>query len=261
MTKEQNYPTDLTDEHFKYIKPLLPVSNGKGRPPLDIREVLNAIFYLLIGGIPWSLLPNDFPNRKSVYHYFWKWSKDGTWERIYEALHECDRERQGRTKQASAGCLDSQSVKNVGGQQEERGYDAGKKITGRKRHLLVDTLGLPIAVKVTAANISDQAGAKKLFAENKDKLTTIKKIWVDGTYQGKDWHEEVKKDYGIELEIKKNEPGVKGFVPQAKRWVVERTFGWLVQARRLVREYEKLASSTEAMINLALIRLLVRRLA
>ena len=261
MTREQKYPTDLTDAQFEYIQPFLPVSNGKGRPPLDIREVLNALLYLLIGGIPWRLLPNDFPNCKSVYHYFWKWCKDGTWGRIYEALHQCERERQGRNEKASAGCLDSQSVKNVGGEQEERGYDAGKKITGRKRHLLVDTLGLPIAVKVTAANLSDQAGAKKLFAENKDKLTNITKIWVDGTYQGVDWHAEVKKDYGIELEIKKNEPGVKGFVPQAKRWVVERTFGWLVQARRLVREYEKLAASTEAMINLALIRLLVRRLA
>ena len=261
MTKEQKYPTDLTDAQWEYISPFLPVSNGQGRPPLDIRQVLNALLYLLIGGIPWRLLPNDFPNRKSVYHYFWKWRKDGTWGRIYEALYKCERERQGRAPEASAGCLDSQSVKNVGGAQEARGYDAGKKITGRKRHLLVDTLGLPIAVKVTAASVSDQAGARELLAEMKDKVLHLQKIWVDGTYRGADWHAAVQKDYGIALEVVQNEPGVKGFVPQAKRWVVERTFGWLVQARRLVREYEKLAASTEAMIKLALIRLLVRRLA
>lgn len=261
MTKEQKYPTDLTDAQWEYVRPFLPVSNGQGRPPLDIRQVLNALLYLLIGGIPWRLLPNDFPNRKSVYHYFWKWRKDDTWGRIYEALYKSERERQGRAPEASAGCLDSQSVKNVGGAQEARGYDAGKKITGRKRHLLVDTLGLPIAVKVTAASVSDQAGARELLAEMKGKVLHLQKIWVDGTYRGADWHAAVKKDYGIELEVVQNEPGVKGFVPQAKRWVVERTFGWLVQARRLVREYEKLAASTEAMIKLALIRLLLRRLA
>ncbi|MCY7345624.1 MAG: IS5 family transposase, partial [Pyrinomonadaceae bacterium] len=172
-----------------------------------------------------------------------------------------ERERQGRRKEPSAGCLDSQSVKNVGGEQEARGYDAGKKITGRKRHLLVDTIGLPIAVKVTAASESDQAGARKLFSEERDKLKSIKKVWVDGTYRGVEWHAEVKADYGIELEVKQNEPGVKGFVAVAKRWVVERTFGWLVQSRRLVREYEKLAGSTEAMIHLTMIRILVRRLA
>ena len=155
MNNEQKYPTDLTDEQFAYIKPYLPVSNGTGRPPLEIRQVLNALLYLLIGGIPWRMLPKDFPNYKSVFHYFRKWRKDGTWDSIYEALYISERKRQGRTPQASAGCLDAPSVKNVGGAQEARGYDAGKKITGRKRHLLVDTLGLPLALKVTAANVSD----------------------------------------------------------------------------------------------------------
>jgi len=228
---------------------------------LNIHEVLNAIFYVVVGGIAWRMLPKDFPCWKSVYHYFRSWRRSGDWERIYDALHELERERQGRHKEASAGCLDSQSVKNVGGEQEARGYDAGKKITGRKRHLLVDTIGLPIAIKVTAASESDQAGARKLFSEERDKLKSIKKVWVDGTYRGVEWHAEVKADYGIELEVKQNEPGVKGFVAVAKRWVVERTFGWLVQSRRLVREYEKLAESTEAMIHLTMIRILVRRLA
>lgn len=261
MMKKQKYPTDLTDEQIEFIKEFLPVSNGQGRPPLDIHEVLNALFYVVVGGIAWRMLPKDFPNWKSVYHYFWSWRRSGDWERIYNALHEMERERQGREKKPSAGCLDSQSVKNVGGAQEARGYDAGKKITGRKRHLLVDTIGLPIAVKVTAASESDQAGARKLFSEEQAKLTNIKKIWVDGTYRGEEWHAEVKEKYGIELEVKKNETGVKGFVVQAKRWVVERTFGWLVQSRRLVREYEKLAESTEAMIHLTMIRILIRRLA
>ena len=169
--------------------------------------------------------------------------------------------RQGKAAEPSAGCLDSQSVKNVGGAQEARGYDAGKQITGRKRQRFVDTLGLPIAVKVTAASESDQAGARQLFACAADKLKGLKKIRVDGTYRGKDRHAEVKANYGIELEVKKNETGVKGFIVQAKRWVVERTFGWFVQSRRLVREYEKLTKSTEAMIHLTMIRMLVRRLA
>lgn len=261
MTKKDSYPSDLTDEQFEFIKQFLPASSQFGRPGLDLRQVLNALFYVVVGGIAWRMLPADFPNWKSVYHYFWKWRKSNDWQRIYEALHELERVRQGRGKEPSAGCLDSQSVKNVSGKQELRGYDAGKKITGRKRHLLVDTLGLPIAVKVTAASESDQAGAKTLFAENSEKLNSVRKVWVDGTYRGAEWHLEVKEQYGIELEVKKNETGVKGFVVQAKRWVVERTFGWLVQSRRLVREYEKLAQSTEAMIHLTMIRILVRRLA
>ena len=172
-----------------------------------------------------------------------------------------ERVRQGRTAAAGAGSLDSQSVKNVGGKQAARGYDAGKKITGRKRHLLVDTIGLPIALKVTAASASDQAGARSLFAANKEKLKDLKKIWVDGTYRGVEWHTQVKEEYGIELEVSKNPEGIKGFIAQAKRWLVERTFGWLIQSRRLAREYEKLAESSEAMIYLSMIRILVRRLA
>lgn len=151
MTKKQKYPSDLTDEQIEFIKQFLPESSDFGRPSLDIGQVLNAIFYVLVGGIAWRMLPTDFPNWKSVYHYFWKWRKSGEWKQIYQAVRQIERVRQGKQPEASAGCLDSQSVKNVGGKQSERGYDAGKKITGRKRHLLVDTLGLPIAVKVTAS--------------------------------------------------------------------------------------------------------------
>ena len=261
MTKQQKYPTDLTDEQVEFIKQFLPVSNGQGRPSLNIGEVLNALFYVVVGGIAWRMLPKDFPRWKSVYHYFWKWRRSGDWERIYNALRQLERVRQGRAPEASAGSLDSQSVKNVGGKQEQRGYDAGKRITGRKRHLLVDTIGLPIAVKVTAASASDQAGARRLGVENKEKLTNLKKIWVDGTYRGVEWHAEVKAEYGIELEVSRNPEGVKGFIAQAKRWLVERTFGWFIQSRRLAREYEKLAESSEAMLYLSMIRILVRRLA
>ena len=262
MMKKQKYPTNLTDEQVEFIKEFLPVSNGQGRPPLNIREVLNALFYEVVGLISvadaaWRI----FPIGNQFIIIFGVGGERGDWERIDDALHELERLRQGRGGEPSAGCLDSQWVKNVGGEQEARGYDAGKKITGRKRHLLVDTIGLPMAVKVTAERESDQAGARKLFAEAKDKLKNIQKIWVDGTYRGEEWHTEVKQTYGIQLEVKKNEPRVKGFVVQAKRWVVERTFGWLVQWRRLAREYEKLAESTEAMIHLTMIRILVRRLA
>ncbi len=261
MTKQQKYPSNLTDEQVEFIKQFLPVSSSFGRPRLDIAQVLNAIFYVVVGGIAWRMLPMDFPNWKSVYHYFWRWRRSGDWERIYTALRELERLREGRKVQASAGSLDSQSVKNVGGKQAARGYDAGKRITGRKRHLLVDTLGLPIAVKVTSAAESDQAGAKILFAENKEKLKNLKKVWVDGTYRGAEWHEEVKQKYGIELEVSRNPEGVKGFIVQAKRWLVERTFGWFIQSRRLAREYEKLTQSSEAMMYLSMIRILVRRLA
>ncbi len=261
MTKQQKYPSSLTDEQIEFIKRFLPASSNFGRPRLEIGQVLNAIFYVVVGGIAWRMLPTNFPNWKSVYHYFWLWRRSGDWERIYNALRELERERQGREKEASAGSLDSQSVKNVGGKQEARGYDAGKKITGRKRHLLVDTLGLPIAVKVTAASESDQRGARSLFAENKEKLKNLKKVWVDGTYRGEEWHAEVKAEYGIELEVSKNPEGVKGFIVQAKRWLVERTFGWFIQSRRLAREYEKLTESSEAMMYLSMIRILVRRLA
>ncbi len=261
MTKQQKYPSNLTDEQIEFIKQFLPVSSDLGRPRLEIGQVLNAIFYVVIGGIGWRMLPTDFPNWKSVYHYFWKWRQSGDWERIYNALRQLERLRQGRGKEASAGSLDSQSVKNVGGKQEQRGYDAGKKITGRKRHLLVDTIGLPMAVKVTAASESDQAGAKTLFAANKEKLKNLKKVWVDGTYRGVQWHAAVKEEYGIELEVSKNPEGVKGFVAQAKRWLVERTFGWFIQSRRLAREYEKLAESSEAMLYLSMIRILIKRLA
>ncbi len=261
MTKQQRYPSSLTDEQVEFIKQFLPVSSGFGRPRLEIARVLNALFYVVVGGIAWRMLPKEFPKWKSVYHYFWKWRRSGDWERIYNALRELERLRQGREKAASAGSLDSQSVKNVGGKQESRGYDAGKKITGRKRHLLVDTIGLPIALKVTAASASDQAGARSLFAENKGKLKNLKKVWVDGTYRGVEWHLEVKEEYDIELEVSRNPEGIKGFVAQAKRWLVERTFGWFIQSRRLAREYEKLAESSEAMIYLSMIRILVRRLA
>jgi len=168
MTKEESYPTNLTDEQFEFIKQFVPESSNFGRPCLNLRQVLNALFYVVVGGIAWRMLPKDLPKWKSVYHYFWKWRKSGDWKRIYDALCELERLRHGKQKEASAGYLDSQSVKNVGGKQEARGYDAGKKITGRKRHLLVDTLGLPIAVKVTAASESDQAGARILFAENRE---------------------------------------------------------------------------------------------
>jgi transposase len=182
------------------------------------------------------MLPKDFPKWKSVYHYFWKWRRSGDWERVYNAVGELERIRQGREKEASAGRLDSQSVKNGGGKQEPRGSDAGKKIAGRKRHLLVDTRGLPIALKVTAASEGDQAGGRSLFASSREKLKNLKKIWVDSPYRGVDWHAEVKEDYGIELEVSKHPEGVKGFVAQAKGWLVERTFGWYIQSRRLARE-------------------------
>ncbi len=262
MMKKQKYPTDLTDGQAGVYQTVFACVEWTRTTAVKYRRSVKCTFLCRgrrhqRGGCCRRIFRTG--NRFIIIFGVGAKAAIGSgFTTLYTSWNGCAR---GRGRQPSAGCLDSQSVKNVGGKQEARGYDAGKKITGRKRHLLVDTIGLPIAVKVTAASESDQAGARKLFAEEKDKLENILKIWVDGTYRGEQWHKEVKETYGIQLEVKQNEPGVKGFVAVAKRWVVERTFGWLVQSRRLVREYEKLAESTQAMIHLTMIRILVRRLA
>ena len=257
--KEQTYPTDLTDSQWHLIKDLIPNAKPGGRPrELDMREVLNAIFYVDVGGIKWRLLPHDFPKWKSVYHYFRAWRMAGVWQRMHDTLRAKVRQEEGRHKHPTAGCLDSQSVKSteIAGL---RGYDGGKKINGRKRHILVDTLGLLLVVAVSAACVQDRDGAKLIFHRMGGICKKLRLVWVDGGYRGGllEW---VSQHLRLALKVVLRSDKQKGFVLLPRRWVVERTFGWLNQYRRLSKDYEVLPSSSEAFIYIAMTRIMLRRL-
>ena len=256
----QPYPTDLTDRQWDCISPLIPMAKSGGRPrTLDMRAVINAILYLVVTGCQWRMLPHDYPQWQSVYSYYAKWRDDGTWQRIHDTLRAEVRRQAGRHKHPTAGCLDSQSVKTtqVAG---VRGFDGGKLILGRKRHVLVDTLGLLLAVVVTAASVSDPAGARRLFARLGGAGKKLRKVWVDGTYRGTlvAWAVE---HLWFRLEPVLRSDDMQGFVVLPRRWVVERTLAWLTQCRRLGKDYEGLTASSEAMIYIAMTRLMLRRLA
>ena len=256
----QTYPTDLTDRQWDCIKDLIPAAKTGGRPrSLDMRQLINAILYILVTGAQWRMLPKDYPSWKSVYHYFRIWRDDRTWQRIHDTLRAEVRRRAGRHKHPTAGCLDSQSVKSSS-VRGVRGYDSGKMVKGRKRHLLVDTLGLLLAVVVTAASVSDPKGARMLFARLGGSCKKLRRIWVDGTYRGKllNW---VSEHCWFLLEPVLRSDEMKGFVLLKRRWVVERTFAWLTHCRRLGKDYEVLPASSEAMIYIAMTRLMIRRLA
>lgn len=252
------YPSDLTNRQWQNIKEYIPPAKSGGRPrTLDIRLVLNAIFYVLVGGIQWRMLPREYPNWKSVYHYFRQWRLDGTWQRIHDTLRARVRRIAGKHKHPTAACLDSQSVKcsHIKG---PRGFDNGKKVNGRKRHVLVDTLGLVLAVVVTSADVSDPAGARLLFRGLGGFCKKLHRIWVDGTYRGQllDW---VKARFKFVLHPVLRSDDQKGFVLLPKRWVIERTFGWLNVCRRLSKEYEEVTQTSESFIHLAMIRIMARR--
>ena len=260
MQTKQLYPTDLTDSQWNLIKEMIPKARLGGRPrELDMRAVVNAIFYLVASGIQWRMLPKEYPKWQSVYHYFREWRKSGLWQRIHDTLRARVREKEGRHKHPTAGCIDSQSVKMtlVPGL---RGYDAGKNVTGRKRHLLVDTLGLMLGVVVTAASVSDPAGARLLFGRLGGFCKNLRKIWADGTYRGEllNW---VAERFRFKIEPVLRPEGQKGFQVLPRRWVVERTFAWLDTNRRLARDYEVLIDTSQTMIYIAMTRLLIRRLA
>lgn len=260
--KTRRYTSDMTDQEWKLIEPLVkPDRPGPGRPlELDLRCVLNAIFYVIRTGCQWANLPSEYPNFNSVYYHFRKWCRDGTWQQINTTLRREERQQQQRRPDPSAAIIDSQSVKTTeaGG---ERGYDAGKNVAGRKRHILVDTIGNLLEVVVHAADIQDRDGAKLLLRKlNSAVWDRLEKIWADGGYRGKliDW---VQEHFALILEIVERDPTQQGFQVLPRRWVVERTFAWFGRYRRLSKDYEHCLSSSEGSIYVASIHTLLKRLA
>lgn len=261
--KTTGYGSDLTDEQWQFVEALVvKPSTGAGRPMvLVMRTVINAIFYMVRTGCQWRFLPHEYPNYNSVYYHYRKGCRDATWESINTALREQIRVAAGREAQPSLAIIDSQSVKTteVGG---EHGFDGGKKVNGRKRHLLVDTMGNVLKVIAHAANIGEREGAKLVLAQLPDTLwQRLEKILADGGYEGEAFETWVKKTFEVTLEISLRPTGSKGFVLLPQRWVVERTFAWLGRSRRLSKDYEKLPENSEGMVYLASFRRFLNRLA
>jgi putative transposase len=259
-----NYPTDLTDEQWKILRGLLPKPARRGaRQRVCRRAVIDAILYIVRGGCAWRLLPHDFPKWKTVYGIFRAWRTDGTWQRIHDALRDRLRRREGRETSPGAAIIDSQSVKTteVGG---PHGYDAAKKVNGRKRHIVVDTLGLLLAVVVHPANVQDYDGAVLVLAllgQLKARFRRLKVIFADSAYGRNGLPEAVKQAFGWILQTVLRPVDVKGFVVLPKRWIVERTFGWLGRYRRHSKDYERDPATSEAMIYITMTHVMPRRLA
>ena len=259
----RRYPSDMTAAQWAIIAPLVTKARqGPGRPVrLDLRVVVNAILYVLRTGCQWAYLPREYPNFNSVYYHFHKWSWDGTWEQINTTLRERVRQAVGRKARPSLAIIDSQSVKTteVGG---EHGFDGGKKVNGRKRHILVDTLGNLLKVIAHAANIGERDGAKRLLEELPEPLwERLETILADGGYDGADFQTWVKDTFDVDLEISLRPRDKKSFVLVPQRWVVERSFAWFGRSRRLSKDYERWTENSEGMVYLASIQRLLKHLA
>jgi putative transposase len=259
--EDRRYDTDLTDEQFALIQPHLPRRKATGRPPADLRAVLNAILYLVRTGCQWRLLPKDFPPWSTVHTWYRRWRRDGTWERLNEALRQQVRRRAGRHPSPKSSAVDSQSVKTAG-QGGEAGYDAGKKVAGRKRHIWVDSMGLLLAVLVTGADTHDaRAACDLLHLRVWDELPRLKVVYADTAYRAGCLREEVFAWSSFRLHVVGRPADAAGFVKLPQRWVAERTFAWLGRSRRLSKDCERLPESSAAMIQISMTHMMLRRLA
>jgi putative transposase len=265
------YPSDLSDAEWSLLEPLLESPERRGRPPKwSARRVADAVFYLLRSGCAWRMLPKEYPPWQTVYYHFWKWRRDGRLRQAHDRLREEVREAEGREWDPSGAVIDSQAVKGTGVGGPERGYDGAKRLSGRKRHLLVDTGGLVLGASVHAASLHDREGAQRLLTDElKESLPQLELLWADGAYTGgfRRWAEE---EWGWQVEVPRHrdrqlwryglEEKPRGFMILPRRWVVERTFAWLGQARRLAKDYERLPENGVAMILWAMSRIMLRRL-
>jgi len=258
-TTKKRYMTDLDDTSWMLIEPFVRQKPGRGRKrTVPTREVVNALFYLDYTGCQWEMLPKDLPEYHLVNYYHLKWTRDGTWNVVLDTVRAITRALADRKEEPTAAILDSQSVKTVG-KGEERGFDGGKRIKGRKRFLIVDTLGLLLCIMVMRASRSEPAGGVEILDDLNQRFPTIQKVWADSAYGG-ELVDYVRRWCRFDLEIVRPSPDQRGFQVQPKRWIVERSISWLNWWRRLSKDYEKTLESSESMIKIAAIRMMLKRI-
>jgi len=252
----KNYSTNLTDNQWQVIKEIV---NDNRKRKHNLKDIFNAMFYLLKTGCQWRMLPNDFAPWNTVYFYYSKWKTNGLIEEIHEVLRNNVREKAGRKHSPSAACIDSRSVKTSRSGGLQRGVDGGKKVKGRKQHIITDTMGLLLVVVVHAANIHDSKSASEVISNLRGRFDKLKKIFADGGYRG-ELINHIKQTFGWAIDIVLRSDNNKSFEALPKRWVVERTFAWFESYRRLSKDYEYLTDTSETMIQFAMIKLMLNRI-